>query len=194
MTDESGRDPLGGARERVMTKSIALLTALALAEVVLIWAMGSQVFYMAHNLGGGEYMQVVILFGVIGTALLTAFTAAVLAGRSVKLWGEQKCKGIAGIDARFFYKGEVLITLIVVLGTLMGTAIWDLVTAVNALIGSSGDFSVFLEDFLLMDMVIFEVVWPLWLHALLGALKMAVFGTVAVLLCRKVGSGEFCEV
>jgi hypothetical protein len=98
------------------------------------------------------------------------------------------------LDGRLFRKSEALPLMCVVLGTLIGLGVWEMVTVVTAIIDNAFDLSVLYDDYLVFDFLYFQVVLPLWAHALLGAIEMGIPLAIAIMLAFKLKNGTFCEI
>lgn len=174
--------------------SIAWIFALVLIEIVLIWAVGSQFSWTVKQKGNLTSFHIFLVTGVIVIGLATAITIGMAGARASERWAGQRCRNFFGADFRLLYKSEVFVLFAVVFGTLIGTGIWDMVTILNALAESGWDLSIFFDDYLVIDMVFFQITWKLWLHLVVGATKGGIAVIFAILMGRKIRKGTFCEI
>ena len=163
-------------------------------EICLIWALASQFSYLVLVNGDASGMHFFVLVGIIGMAGFLAMTVGIAGNRANERWGRERCKKLLGTDSRLFYKGELYVVYSVILGTLIATGVCDLVTVLNALIDSNWDFSVFFDDYIVVDFVLFQVVWQLWIHTLVGGITAIIGLCIAIHIIWKINNDTFCEV
>lgn len=163
-------------------------------EICLIWALASQFSYLYFVVGDASGIHLFVLIGIIGLAGFLAITVGIAGNRANDRWGKERCRVMLGTDARLFYKGELYVVYSVILGTLVATGVWDLVTVINALVDNNFDLSVFFDDYLVLDFILFQVVWQLWLHALIGGITAGIGLVIAVYIMWKIGNDTFCEL
>lgn len=165
-----------------------------LVEIFLLWGLASQFSYLVYVKADTSGTHLFIIFGLIVTAIIAVITMGFAAVRASERWSNQRCRKLFGIDGRLMYKSEVLIIMIAIIGTLTGTGVWDMVTTVNALMDSGYDLSVFYDDYLVVDMILFQIVWPLWLHTTVGGIKALIGVILAIIIGNRVHKGTFCEL
>jgi hypothetical protein len=181
-------------RKKGLNSAIAWMFALCLIEVCLLWGLASQFSYLVYVKSDTSGTHLFLVLGLILTASVAVVTVGFTAARASEAWLNQRCRKIFGMDARLMYKTEVLALSLVILGTLIGTGVWDIVTTFNALIDSGWDTAVFYDDYLVFDMLIFEIVWPLWLHTTVGGIKIIIGVVIAGIIGSRVSKGTFCEM
>ena len=163
-------------------------------EICLIWALASQFSYLVLVNGDAIGIHLFVLIGVIGLAGILAITVGVAGNRASERWGKERCRIMLGTDYRLFYKGEIYVVYCVVLGTIVATGVWDLVTVINALIDNNFDLSVFFDNYVVIDFVLFQVVWQLWIHALVGGIISVIGLGIAIHIIWKINNDTFCEL
>lgn len=174
--------------------SLAWIFVLVIIEIVLIWAVGSQFSWTAKQKGNLTSFHVFLIFGVILIGMASAITIGMAGARATERWADQRCRNFFGADFRLLYKSEVFVLFAVVFGTLIGTGVWDVITILNALVESGWDLSVFLDSYLVIDLVFFQITWQLWLHLVVGATKGGIALVLAIIVAGKIRKGTFCEV
>lgn len=177
-------------------KNISLIWTMILVglELCLIWALASQFSYLVLVYGDASGIHYFVLFGIVISAGILAITLGVAGSRAHDKWGNEKCATLLGADTRLFQKSELYVFYCVILGTMVATGAWDLVTVLNALIDSTWDLSVFFDDYVVLDFIIFQIVWQLWLHALIGGITAGIGLTIAIYIMWKIGTDTFCEL
>jgi hypothetical protein len=173
--------------------SLAWCFMLAIIEFVLVWAVASQFKYMVVELGNTSAFYIYLVIGVVVIGLLSSITIGAGAIKATESWGRERCQNLFGFRARIVYKSEVFILLIVILGTLVGTGMWDMVTVFNVLNYSGWDWSLLQQEYMVFDMIIFQIKWKLWVHIAVGSIKGGIAFLFAVFFSIKIKRGTFCE-
>ncbi len=177
-------------------KKISLICSflLCLVGFIVFWSFASQISYLIYrendSTGTGIHP---LIFGALFTANIIMFIIGVIALKAKDIWGEEICSDILGINPRILKKSEVLIFITIFIGTLFGSAAWDFVTIINALIFYDWYFSVFLKEFVIMDFFFIKIMLPLWLHAIIAAGKCVVASIFAGIALNKINKDTFCE-
>ena len=174
--------------------SILWLFILCITEMVLIWAIASQFSYAVTVNGDISAFHLFLVLGVIVIGILAFLTFGMMGINSTNEWNDQRCSKFLGFDTKMVYKNEMLIFSAIVLGTLIGTGVWDVVTTLNALASAGWDLSVFNDDYVVIDFVMFKIVWVLWVHLLVGTVKGGIALVIAIMLGARIKNGKFCEV
>jgi len=174
--------------------SLVWLFILVIIEIVLIWAVASQFKYSVMVDGDTSSFYIYLIIGIIVISILAGLTLGMLGIHSTHAWNDERCSKFLGFDTRMVYKNEMIILSAIVLGTLIGTGAWDVVTTLNALYNNGWDLSTFNDPYVVVDFGLFEIVWVLWVHLLVGTVKGGIALVIAIILGSKIKHGEFCEI
>lgn len=181
-------------KNKILNGTLVWSLILCLIEIVLIWGLASQFSYLIYVVNDSSGTHVFLVIGVIITAIITILTMGIVAIRASERWGNERCRKMMGVDARLMNKSEVFIISIIVLSTLIGTGAWDMVTTLNALMANSWNLDVFHDDYLVFDLILFKIIWPLWLHTVVGGSKAILGIIIAFVIGYRVRDGSFCEI
>lgn len=174
--------------------SLMWLFVLSIIEIVLIWAVASQFKYAVMIYGDLSAFYVFLVLGIIVVAILAGLTLGMAGVYSTHRWDDERCTQFLGLDCRMMYKNEMMVLSAIVLGTLIGTGVWDMITTINALYQNGWDLNTFNDPYVVIDFIWFEIVWVLWVHTLVGTVKGGIALVIAIMVGSQIKHGKFCEV